>query len=206
MNELDMELEQAMRAFVAAYTSGALDHIPTFVQQFSQAIQPELLDFIEEYLLMEAEPEFVEVPAELLASTAAAAERALSEAMTAAPSLTALRKERGLLPGRLASAVKLPADFFGLLERGEIRLITISPQKAQLLVERLAQALQRTTDEIWMSLRAPAPASAARRMSAQDASTLDIGVQRDFAEALRQSAELTPEMRAEWLDEAESSK
>jgi hypothetical protein len=203
MNDLDMELEQAMRAFVAAYTSGALDQIPTFVQQFSEVIQPELLDFIEEYLLMDAEPEIVEVPAELLATTVAAAERALGEVMTAAPSLTALRKERGLLPGRLASAVKLPADFFGLLERGEIWLITISPQKARLLVERLAQALHRTTDEIWLSLRAPVQASSVR-MSAQDASTLDVGVRRDFAEALRQSAELTPEMRAEWLDEPES--
>jgi len=200
MSDLDMELEQAMRAFVAAYTSGVLDRIPAFVQQFSKAIQPELLDFIEEYLLMEAEPEVAEVPAELLATTAAAAERALGEAMTSAPSLTALRKERGMLPGRLASAVRLPADFFGLFERGEIRLITIPVPKMNLLVERLAQALSRTTDEILMSLRAPVQASAVR-MSAQDASTLEVGVQRDFADALRQSAELTPEMRAEWLDE-----
>jgi hypothetical protein len=200
MNELDMELEQAMRAFVAAYTSGALDHIPTFVQQYSETIQPELLDFIEEYLLMEVAPAIVEVPSELLATTAAAAERALSEVMTSAPSLTDLRKERGMLPGRLASAIKLPADFFGLFERGEIRLITIPRQKARLLVERLAQALNHTTEEIWLSLRTPAQVSAVR-MSAQDASTLDVGVQRDFAEALRQSAELTPEMRAEWLDE-----
>lgn len=200
MNELDMELEQAMRAFVAAYTSGALDRIPAFIQQFPEAIQPELLDFIEEYLLMESEPEIAEVPTELLASTALAAERALSEAMVSAPSLTALRKERGMMPGGLASAVKLPADFFGLFERGEIRLITISPQKARLLVERLAQALSHTTEEIWMSLRTPAQASPIR-MSAEDGVALEVGGQRDFAEALRQSAELTPEMRAEWLDE-----
>jgi hypothetical protein len=200
MNDLDMELEQAMRAFVTAYTSGALDQIPTFVSQFPESIQPELLDFIEEYLLMEAEPEFPEVPAELLAITAAAAERALSEVMIPAPSLTALRKEHGLLPGRLARAVGLPVDFFGLLERGEIRLITIPSQKAWLLVERLAQTLQRTTDEIWMSLRAPMPA-AMHRMSAEDGAALEVGVQRDFAEALRRSTELTPEMRAEWLDE-----
>jgi hypothetical protein len=200
MNELDMELEQAMRAFVAAYTSGALDRIPVFIQQFPEAIQPELLDFIEEYLLMESEPEIAEVPAELLASTALAAERALNEAMVSAPSLTALRKERGMLAGRLASAVKLPADFFGLLERGEIRLITISPQKARLLVERLAQALNHTTEDIWMSLRTPVQASPIR-MSAEDGVALEVGGQRDFAEALLQSAELTPEMRAEWLDE-----
>lgn len=200
MSERDMELEQAMRTFVAAYTSGALDRIPAFVQQFPEAIQPELLDFIEEYLLMEAEPALADVPAELLATTAAAAERALGEVMISAPSLTALRKQRGILPGRLASAVKLPADFFGLFERGEIRLITIPARQANLLVERLAQALNRTNDEIWSSLRAPAQLSTVR-MSAQDASTLEVGVQRDFAEALRQSAELTPEMRAEWLNE-----
>ena len=200
MSELDRELEQAMRTFVAEYTSGALDHIPTFVDQFSEAVRPELLDFIEEYLLMEAEPEIDDVPAELLAVTAAAAERALSETMTSAPLLTNLRKERGLLPGKLARAVGLPADFFGLLEQGEIRLITIAPQKARLLVGRLAEALNHTAEEIWMSLRAPVQASLVR-MSAEDGVALEVGAQRDFAEALRQSAELTPEMRAEWLDE-----
>src|SRR4051794_35371270 len=89
MSELDMELERAMRAFVAAYTSGVLERIPAFVQQFPEAIQPELLDFIEEYLLMEAEPELADVPAGILATTATAAERALGETMTSAPPLTA---------------------------------------------------------------------------------------------------------------------
>lgn len=202
MSEQDMVLEQAMRAFVAAHTSGALEHILTFVQQYPADLQPELLDFIEEYLLMEAEPAVDAVPDELLAATAAAAERALGEAMTGAPSLTGLRKERGMLPGKLARAVGLPTDFLGLLERGEVRLLTIPRRKAKLLVERLAQALEHTTDEIWLSLRAPAQAGTVR-LSAEDGVALEVGAQRDFAEALRQSAELTPEMRAEWLDEAE---
>lgn len=202
MSEQDMELEQAMRDFITAYTSNALDRIPTFVQQYSEVVQPELLDFIEEYFAMEAEPELVDVPQELIAVTAVAADQALNEAMIPASSLVALRKEQGILPGKLARAVKLPTDFLGLLERGEIRLISISSRKARMLVERLSLALNRTVDEISMSLRVPTQTSAIR-MSAKDASTLNIGKQWDFEEALKQSAELTPEMRAEWLDEQE---
>lgn len=200
MSEMELTLEQAMRAFVTASTSGTLESTSTFVQHYPEAIHPELLDFIEEYLLLEVEPMLAEVPADVLAATTAAVERALWEVVEPAPSLTARRKEAGLMPGKLARAVNLPTDFLGLLERGGVQLITIPIQKARLLVDRLAEALNCTTEEIWKSLRAPVLASGVR-LSAEDGSTLEVEEPRDFALALRQSAELTPAMRAEWLDE-----
>ena len=197
MCERELMTDKAMQAFVTARQTGQQIDLVAFLANHPAADRAALLDFIEDYMFVEAEISTAQADPEALAAVEAASRQVLAELHTRGPSLTELRKARGLLPGKLAPQLKLPADFIGRLERGGVAISSIPTR----LVERLGAVLQHTSAEIWAALRAPTQAYAGTRLSADDNTTLENDVPVDFVTALEQSAGLTDEMRAEWLEQ-----
>ena len=200
MSERETILDQAMKAFVAAHRAGTLSSVAAFIQNYPAEEHEAILDFIEEYLEMEAELATMDVDPTVLAAVDTARQRVLEELAAPHVSLRELRKQAGLLPARLAQIINLPTAVVGHLESGRIILASLTRRQSELLVERLAAALHRAQDEITAALRVPAPASTALRMSAEDDTTV-TEEPIAFANALEQSPSLTPEMHAEWLDQ-----
>lgn len=197
MSEREELLDQAIQAFAEGHRAGTISSISQFLHDYPSELHIALLDVIEEYLYVEAEMATLEAPPEILAQVDVAYEEAMTQIFTSRP-LTELRKEKGLLLNKIARHVNLPPDFFGLLERGGVTTTSIPPK----LIGRLATTLQCTEQEIKVSLRLPAHMHVTR-LSAGDAAKLESDTPIDFAEALRRSAGLTPEMRADWLDQPE---
>jgi len=200
MSERETILDQAMKAFVAAHRAGTLASVAAFIQNYPAEEHEAILDFIEEYLEMEAELATMAVDPTVLAAVDTARQRVLEELAVPRVSLRVLRKQAGLLPAKMAQLINLPTAVVGHLESGRIILASLTRRQSALLVERLAAALHRTQDEITAALRTLAPAQAPVRMSAEDDTTL-TEEPITFADALEQSPSLTPEMRAEWLDQ-----
>jgi len=200
MSERETILDQAMKAFVAAHRAGTLVSVAAFIQNYPAEEHEAILDFIEEYLEMEAELATMPVDPGALAAVDTARQRVLEELAVPRVSLRVLRKQAGLLPAKMAQLINLPTAVVGHLESGRIILASLTRRQSALLVERLAAALHRTQDEITAALRTLAPAQAPVRMSAEDDTTL-TEEPITFADALEQSPSLTPEMRAEWLDQ-----
>src|SRR6266540_3979323 len=197
MSERETILDQAMKAFVAAHRAGTLASVAAFIQNYPAEEHEAILDFIEEYLEMEAELATMAVDPTVLAAVDTARQRVLEELAVPRVSLRVLRKQAGLLPAKMAQLINLPTAVVGHLESGRIILASLTRRQSALLVERLAAALHRTQDEITAALRTLAPAQAPVRMSAEDDTTL-TEEPITFADALEQSPSLTPEMRAEW--------
>jgi hypothetical protein len=101
----------------------------------------------------------------------------------------------------MAQLINLPTAVVGHLESGRIILASLTRPQSALLVERLAAALHHTQDEIAAALHTLRSAQAPLRMSAEDDTTL-TEEPITFTDALEQSPSLTPEMRAEWLDQS----
>ncbi len=200
MSERETILDQAMKAFVAAHRAGTLASVAAFIQNYPAEEHEAILDFIEEYLEMEAELATMAVDPTVLAAVDTARQRVLEELAVPRVSLRVLRKQAGLLPAKMAQLINLPTAVVGHLESGRIILASLTRRQSALLVERLAAALHRTQDEITAALRTLAPAQAPVRMSAEDDTTL-TEEPIAFVDALEQSPSLTPEMRAEWLDQ-----
>jgi len=190
-----------MKAFVAAHRADTVSSVAAFIQNYPAEEHEAILDFIEEYLEMEAELATMDVDPTVLAAVDTARQRVLEELAAPRVSLRELRKQASLLPAGLAQIINLPTAVVGHLESGRIILASLTRRQSALLVERLAAALHRTQDEIMAALRVPAPASAALRMSAEDDTTV-TEEPIAFVDVLEQSPSLTPEMRAEWLDQS----
>jgi len=200
MSERETILDQAMKAFVAAHRAGTLASVAAFIQNYPAEEHEAILDFIEEYLEMEAELATMDVDPTVLAAVDTARQRVLEELAAPRVSLRELRKQADLLPGKMAQLINLPTAVVGHLESGRIILASLTRRQSALLVERLAAALHHTQDEITAALHTLASAQAPLRMSAEDDTTL-TEEPIAFVDALEQSPSLTPEMRAEWLDQ-----
>lgn len=201
MSERETILDQAMKAFVAAHRAGTLASVATFIQNYPAEEHEAILNFIEEYLELEAELATMPVDPSALAAVDTARQRVLEELSAPRVSLRELRKQAGLLPRKMAQLINLPTAVVGHLESGRIILTSLTRRQSALLVERLAAALHHTQDEIAAALRTLASAQAPLRMSAEDDTTL-TEEPITFADALEQSPSLTPEMRTEWLDQS----
>ncbi len=197
MSERELMTDQAMQVFVTARQTGQQINIASFLTQYPAADPAVLLEFIEDYLFVEAEINTAQADPDVLAAVAAAADQVLAEHQTPPISLTELRTARGILPGQLSRRLRLPADFVGRLERGGVIVRSIPSR----LVAQLGAIFERTSDEILAALRTPLQAPTSTRLSADDNTTLEADVPVDFVTALKQSAGLTAEMRAEWLDQ-----
>ncbi len=197
MSERELMTDQAMQAFVTARQIGQQINIASFLTEYPAADPAALLDFIEDYLFVEAEIRTSQADPDALAAVSTAADQVLAEQLTPPISLTDLRKARGILLGQLARRLRLPTDFVGRLERGGVIVRSIPVR----LVAQLGAIFERTSDEIMAGLRTPLQAPADTRLSADDNTMLEADVPVDFVTALKQSAGLTAEMRSEWLDQ-----
>lgn len=175
---------------------------PVSIREFVAGADPDLRDELADYLeLVLLTPEPSE-PIRLSPAEQAFAERVAERAwqrfrqrlLTWPPgqTLTALRTARRLSLHALARRINLPVDLLHRIERGGV-LAQSLPEK---LIHALAEALQRTEDEIRAALAAPPPA-AATRLSAQDGTALAPERPVDFATALDQST-ASDDQKALW--------
>lgn len=175
---------------------------PVSIREFVAGADPDLRDELAEYLeLLLLTPEPVE-PITLAPDEQALVERVAERArqrfrqriatLAPAQTLTALRTARRFSLNTLARHLNLPVDLLHRIERGGVLAQTV-PEK---LIRALAEALQRTEDEIRTALTAPPPA-AATRLSARDGTTVPQETPVDFATALEQST-ATEAQKAAW--------
>jgi hypothetical protein len=130
------------------------------------------------------------------ASAAAQIPQTQQTAVAAAAPLTSLlaaARARGLSADALAAHLDLPVACFWKLHR---RLFA-PDSLPRTLVAQLAQALDRTMDEVESYLRQPPTLAASASYKADEMPA--IGMQEDFAASLAQDADLTNTQRARWL-------
>lgn len=127
--------------------------------------------------------------------TSAAEAFAFSASATAAPmtSLLAAAKAAGLGADGVAGALDLPVALFWKLHR---RLIA-PDSLPRALVESLADAVNRTLDEVAAYLRMPPQLAAGASYRSDDAPT--VGAQESFADALNAEPDATAAQRRRWL-------
>ena len=75
MSERETILDQAMKAFVAAHRAGTLASVATFIQNYPAEEHEAILNFIEEYLELEAELATMPVDPSALAAVDTARQR-----------------------------------------------------------------------------------------------------------------------------------
>ncbi len=123
-----------------------------------------------------------------------AAQRAKME--TVSPSLTSLvatAKEKGLNVKTLAKRVGIGVTLIAKLQDRHLLANTVPA----LLIERLSEALEVTTDQIRTYLQQPPKLATGAMYKSSDVPT--IGAQQAFSEALAEAMEMTAEEKALWI-------
>lgn len=127
------------------------------------------------------------------AATVAAPARAIS-----AVSLKALRQARGLSMPEAARKLGLGLDVLSSLESGRIAARSIPDR----LVRALGEMLDAAAEQMQALLQGQASVRPAFQRSRTGATRQGQAQQEmDFAEAVRLSVEMTPEQKAQWLEE-----
>ena len=120
-----------------------------------------------------------------------------SRAPKLVPALQSLTdRNRGILPDTIAKKLGLPVAYVAKLQR---RLFVPESLPAS-LIWRLAEAIERTADEVSAYLAAPPTLARAAAYRSDDAPT--VGKQEDFMELLRADASVPLETKAAYRDEA----
>lgn len=126
-------------------------------------------------------------------ATVVASARAIS-----AVSLKALRQARGLSMPEAARKLGLGLDVLSSLESGRIAARSIPDR----LVRALGEMLDAATEQMQALLQGQASVRPAFQRSRTGATRQGQAQQEmDFAEAVRLSVEMTPEQKAQWLEE-----
>ncbi|MCX6358392.1 MAG: hypothetical protein NT029_01175 [Armatimonadetes bacterium] len=106
----------------------------------------------------------------------------------------------GLSPNELAARLALDVSVLAKLDKKLIRPATLP----KLLVALVAEALQRSVDEVAAYLRTPlAPATAVRALSFRAPSAPAVTKGETFADAIRSAPEMLDEARNAWLTETD---
>jgi transcriptional regulator with XRE-family HTH domain len=187
MDEREQQLVEAAMRYVELLEQGTLVNIQEYVQTVDVTLRDDLAEDLELLLALgrPTEPIILTPEAQdrvdraLMRAQVRDAQRVL---VTAAPSLTALRKARGMTVAALARVVDLPVDLMARIERGGVRAASVPP----LLLERLGAALSAAEADIARALAAPTGSSAVR-LSAQDGTTVPQEDVIDFVDALAAS-------------------
>jgi transcriptional regulator with XRE-family HTH domain len=115
-----------------------------------------------------------------------------------AMSLKALRQARGLSMPEAARKLGLGLDVLSSLESGRIAARSIPDR----LVRALGELLDAATEQMQVLLQGQAAVRPAFQRSRTGATRQGQAQQEmDFAEAVRLSVEMTPEQKAQWLEE-----
>ncbi len=141
----------------------------------------------------ECTPE-TEIEAMLLARAAAVRNRLRAASI---PGLLELAKQRGLSPAALSRSLGLGLALLTKLDRRLVRAASIPSA----LVERLAESLGRSREELAAYLRQPPRLSAQASYRAHAAPRVE-GIE-DFSDALESCPGITDDTRAYWRAEAE---
>ncbi|HLW03148.1 MAG TPA: helix-turn-helix transcriptional regulator [Ktedonobacterales bacterium] len=208
------ELQQAKMELAAAHAAGEAMLLRQVALRYPAQLET-LTDFVAGLYATDVDEQGVALPvtADIEALTLRARQRALSavfSAASASPSSTVavntlaqVRKASGLSLVELARRLALGADVVQKLERGRITAASV-PQR---LVDRLAETLAVSKEQIWSMLRSTPgtsvqPALLRQRSVGKVSQPEGQPVQEQaFAEAVQHSPSMAAEQRAFWLEE-----
>ncbi len=208
------ELQQAKMELAAAHDAGEAMLLRQVALRYPAQLET-LTDFVAGLHATDVDEQEVALPvtADIEALTLRARQRALSAVFSAAsaPSVSAVavstlaqvRKAGGLSLVELARRLALGADVVQKLEQGRITVASV-PQR---LVDRLAETLAVSKEQIWTMLRsAPGtgvqPALLRRRSVGKISQPESQPVQEQaFADAVEHSPSMATEQRMFWLEE-----
>ncbi len=208
------EVQQAKMELAAAHEAGEAVLLRQVALRYPAQLET-LADFVAGlYATDVAEQEAaLPVTADIEALTLRARQRALSAVFSAATApqpnvapastLAQVRRVRGLKMVELAQQMALGVDVVKKLEQGRILAASV-PQR---LVNRLAETLAVSQEQIWAMLRATPGTEAQpallrwRPVGKSNPSEGQAGQPQAFAEAVEHSLSMTAEQRALWLEE-----
>jgi transcriptional regulator with XRE-family HTH domain len=200
MDERQYFIDAALR-YEALLKSGQQISLDEFVAREPAATRAELRAFLEFNVTLGE----LDEPIALTAVEEARADSIIARARAAwaqevdvlSPrSLVEIRKQRGVTVGRLARQLQLPVDLLARIERGKVAAATLPLN----LINRLADALQETTETIRTALIVPPPQISAARLNAADGIVETEEPVVSFMQAFDES-DPTPDERAAWVDE-----
>ncbi len=202
-------LTRAKLELVAAHEQGQTDAIRAALTRYP-AYSDELTTFATALVATETDP-FGDSLETVLADTQAVAQAARNRAFaavfgatpvaapvavaTSAVSLKALWQKRGLTMSAVAQRLGLGLDVLSDLEAGRIRVASVPAR----LLNAFSEMLDATVDQIVGAMSVP---RLALNMRSKQGATIgeQTPTEIDFADAIRQSAEMTAEQKATWLD------
>lgn len=194
-----LDREQQLIDAAIRYTTMLAGPSPVSIRDFIATVDPELREelaaYLELYLVTPQPTEPIISTAEeqaLIDRATVRAQARVQQRIIPPPSMSGLRKERGLTPGALARQINLPVDLWQRIERGGVLPVTL-PAK---LTQRLGAVLHQAEATVHTALAAP-PMSAAVQWSAQDATPTTPENAVSFAEALAAST-ATDAQKMEW--------
>jgi len=202
MQDNDQLFIEAAARYHASIQAGGPLNIREFVNAYDPALRDELAEYLELTLALGGVEPVTELTPHEQERSQRSAERMRARwreraAQVAAPApaetLTSLRNARKLTLGNVARRVNLPPDLLARIERGAVVSSTIPDR----LIVRLAQALERATDEVRAALGSSPTAPAPVYLSAEQGTNVAAEEAVSFADALAASS-ATPAQRAEW--------
>lgn len=204
LTRLKMELVAARERGEARALPRLLASHPQYVSELTQFSAALLATNIDDAAAITPDSEQVAARARSRAFAAVfgapvvASAAATAVAPARAVSLKALRQARGLSMPEAARKLGLGLDVLSSLESGRIAARTIPDR----LVRALGELLDAATEQMQTLLQGQATLRPAFQRSRTGATRQGQAPQEmDFAEAVRLSVEMTPEEKAQWLEE-----
>lgn len=187
-------LMQIELKYMEKFERGEAPSMEELVETYPE-MREELVEFVLNYVSLEAETDAKGEPSEDSLRAAEAARKSVLERVLAEPdSLVEARKVRGEKLGTMAAAVNLPADTLRALEKGVI----IDESVPTKLLDRLERVLGFSSERLHELIAGAGSEFAAVHYRAQGAPKGDRK-RVTFEEALRESPEFREDHARDWL-------